>query len=101
MKERIGNVEGDVAVAGKGDGCLWYMKVYGRNVCFCHTADNCGRKYGDHGCLVRKLAKEQGQGRTDKVLSARLDVSRKVEASVLLGTLGMIVGRMVEARKVG
>ena len=50
---------------------------------------------------TRKLAKEQGQGRTNKVLSARLDVSHKVEASVLLGTLGMIVGRMVEARKVG
>jgi hypothetical protein len=50
---------------------------------------------------TRKLEKEQGLGSTQKVLGTRSDDSRNVQAKVLLGTLGRMVGRIVEARKVG
>ena len=50
---------------------------------------------------TRKLEKERELGRTQKVLGTRSDVSRNVQAKVLLGTLGMMIGRIVEARKVG
>ena len=49
----------------------------------------------------RTLEKEQELDRTMKVLGTRSDVSRNVQAKVLLGTLGMMVGRIVGARKVG
>ena len=50
---------------------------------------------------TRKLEKEQELGSTQKVLGTRPDDSRNVQAKVLLGTLGRMVGRIVEARKVG
>jgi hypothetical protein len=50
---------------------------------------------------TRKLEKEQELGSTQKVLGTRSDGSRNVQAKVLLGTLGRMVGRIVEARKVG
>jgi hypothetical protein len=49
----------------------------------------------------RTLEKEQELDRTQKVLGTRSDISRNVQAKVLLGTLGMMVGRIVGARKVG
>ena len=62
-------------------------------------------KFGDgrrsYELATRKLEKERELGRTQKVLGTRSDVSRNVQAKVLLGTLGMMVGRIVEARKVG
>ena len=50
---------------------------------------------------TRKLEKEQELGSTQKVLGTRSDDSRNVQAKVSLGTLGRMVGRIVEARKVG
>ena len=50
---------------------------------------------------TRKLEKEQELGSTQKVLGTRSDDSRNVQAKVLLGTLGRMVGRIVESRKVG
>jgi len=50
---------------------------------------------------TRKLEKEQELGSMQKVLGTRSDDSRNVQAKVLLGTLGRMVGRIVEARKVG
>jgi hypothetical protein len=49
----------------------------------------------------RTSEKEQELDRTQKVLGTRSDISRNVQAKVLLGTLGMMVGRIVGARKVG
>ena len=50
---------------------------------------------------TRKLEKEQEIGSTQKVLGTRSGDSRNVQAKVLLGTLGRMDGRIVEAKKVG
>ena len=102
MRERVGTVEDDVSVAGKDDCNLWCTKVQGWNVAFVALLINAVGTSVSVGVLsTRKLEKEQELGSMQKVLGTRSDDSRNVQAKVLLGTLGRMVGRIVEARKVG